>query len=84
MKQVMQNYKTGELKVEEVPIPTLKSGGLLVRNAYSLVSVGTEKTKVNLAQKSILGKAKARPDQVKLVLNDIKQGGLLIRTFPVR
>ena len=80
MKQVVQNYKTGELKVEEVPNPVLRPGGVLVRNAYSLVSVGTEKTKVNLAQKSILGKAKARPDQVKLVLNNIKQEGL-ISTF---
>ncbi len=80
MKQVMQNYKTGQLKVEEVPIPALKPGGVLVINAYSLISVGTEKTKVSLAQKSILGKAKARPDQVKLVLNNIKQEGL-ISTF---
>ena len=80
MKQVMQNYKTGELKVEEVPNPVLRPGGVLVRNAYSLISVGTEKTKVNLAQKSILGKAKARPDQVKLVVNNIKQEGL-ISTF---
>ena len=60
MKQVMHNYKTRELKVEEVPNPVLRPGGVLVRNAYSLISVGTEKTKVNLAQKSILGKAKAR------------------------
>lgn len=80
MKQVMQNYKTGQLQVEEVPIPALKPGGVLVINAYSLISVGTEKTKVSLAQKSILGKAKARPDQVKLVLNNIKQEGL-ISTF---
>ena len=80
MKQVTQNYKTGELKVEEVPIPALKPQGVLVRSAYSLISAGTEKAKVDLARKSIIGKAKARPDQVKLVLNNIKQEGL-ISTF---
>jgi len=38
MKQLLQSYKTGELKLEEVPTPTLKPGGVLVKNHYSLVS----------------------------------------------
>lgn len=80
MKQVTQNYKTRDLRVENVPVPVLKAQGVLVRSAYSLISAGTEKAKVDLARKSIVGKAKARPDQVKLVLNNIKQEGL-ISTF---
>ena len=41
MKQVLQNNKTGELKVEEVPPPILMPGGILVRNEHSLISKGT-------------------------------------------
>ena len=68
MKHLMQNNRTRELKAEEVPIPLPKPGGVLVRNAYSIISAGTEKARANLAQKSILGKSEARSDQVKLVL----------------
>jgi len=39
MKQLLQNYKIGELKLEEVPTPALKLGGVLVKDYYS--SVGT-------------------------------------------
>ena len=42
MKQLIQNYKTGELKLVDVPLLIVKSGGVLVKNINSLVSVGTE------------------------------------------
>lgn len=80
MKQILQNYKTGELKLEDVPVPFLKTGGVLVRNQCSLVSLGTEKSMTDLAQKSIIGKAKERPDLVKQVIDKAKRDGI-INTF---
>ena len=77
MHQVIQNQRTGELLVDEVPAPQLKAGGLLVRNAYSLISAGTERTSVETAQASLLGKARARPDLVRQVLDNVKREGLL-------
>lgn len=77
MLQVIQNYKSGELKVDEVPEPALLPGGILVRNVFSLISSGTEKTTVETAQKSLLGKAQSRPDLVKKVLAVAKREGLL-------
>lgn len=77
MKQVIQNYKTGELKVVEVPTPTVKPGGILVRNVNSLVSIGTEKLMIDLARKSLLGKALTRPDLVTQVINKVRTEGLL-------
>jgi len=77
MKQIIQNYKTGELSVEEVPKPTLKSGGILVENHYSLVSAGTEKTIIDFAKKSLVGKAKSRPDLLKQVIDKMKTDGLI-------
>src|SRR5207237_8463453 len=57
-------------------MPTVGSGDVLVRNHYSFVSVGTEKMKVSQARMSLLEKAKQRPDQVKLVLNTLREQGL--------
>ena len=68
MRQVVLNLKDGELKVEEVPIPTLKGSGVLVRNHFSVISPGTESSLIDLADKSLVGKAKARPDLVKKVI----------------
>ncbi|MGH3822803.1 MAG: bi-domain-containing oxidoreductase [Pseudonocardiaceae bacterium] len=68
MKQVVQNYKTGELALLEVPVPMCKPGGVLVRTQFSLISTGTELMKVGEASMSLLAKARARPDQVAKVL----------------
>ena len=53
MKQLIQNCKTGELELAEVPIPDVKSGGVLIRNINSLVSAGTEKSMINLPKKTL-------------------------------
>ncbi|TDD60754.1 oxidoreductase [Kribbella antibiotica] len=76
MKQVAQNYKSGELAVLDVPAPGCQPGGVLVRSLYSLISTGTELMKVGEAKLSLVGKAKARPDQVKKVLDTVAQQGL--------
>ena len=60
MLQVTQYQKTGDLHVEELPSPQLRAGTVLVRNACSLISAGTERTSVETAQASTVGKARAR------------------------
>lgn len=75
MKQVVLNLKNGNLTVEEVPIPTLKGSGVLVRNHFSVISAGTEYGLVDLAEKSLIGKAKARPDLAKKVIDKAKRDG---------
>src|SRR3954454_21876324 len=77
MKQVAQNYKSGELAVLDVPPPACAPGGVLIRSLYSLISTGTELMKVGEAKLSMLGKAKARPDQVRKVLDSVAQQGAL-------
>jgi predicted dehydrogenase/threonine dehydrogenase-like Zn-dependent dehydrogenase len=75
MKQVAQNYKSGELTVLEVPPPACRPGGVVVRTLYSLISVGTEMMKVSEARLSLVGKARARPDQVRKVVDTVTQVG---------
>ncbi len=76
MKQVVQNYKSGELALLDVPVPACKPGGVLVRTSYSLISSGTELMKVSEAGMSLLGKAKARPDQVAKVVQSVANQGV--------
>ncbi|MFJ7160039.1 bi-domain-containing oxidoreductase [Streptomyces sp. NPDC101118] len=76
MKQVVQNYKSGELAVLDVPVPGCKPGGVLVRTVYSLISTGTELMKVSEAGMSMLGKARSRPDQVAKVMQSVAVNGV--------
>jgi len=75
VKQVVQNYRSGELAVIDAPPPTCLPGGVLVRSLYSLISTGTEMMKVGESKLSLVGKARARPDQVKKVLETVQQQG---------
>src|ERR1700732_1101217 len=75
MKQIAQNYKTGELTVLDAPAPACRPGGVLVQSLFSLISTGTEMMKVSEAKLSMVGKARARPDQVRKVLDTVAQQG---------
>jgi predicted dehydrogenase/threonine dehydrogenase-like Zn-dependent dehydrogenase len=75
MKQIAQNYKSGELSVLDVPAPVCRPGGVLVQSLYSLISTGTEMMKLTEAKMSMVGKARARPDQARKVLESVAQQG---------
>ena len=77
MKQLLQNLRTGETYVAEVPVPTPKPRTVLVRTAASLVSAGTERMLVEFAGKSLLGKARSRPDLARQVLDKARREGML-------
>jgi len=76
MKQLIQSFKTGELGLFEVPAPVCQENGALVQTTVSLVSAGTEKMLVDFAKKSLLAKAKDRPDLVKQVIGKMKKEGV--------
>ena len=61
--------------IEELPVPQMKSGGVLVQNICSLISAGTERTSVEIAQASLVGKRISRPDLVKQVVDTAKRQG---------
>jgi predicted dehydrogenase/threonine dehydrogenase-like Zn-dependent dehydrogenase len=84
MRQLLQDARTGDLKVAEVPSPQLLPGCVLVRVAASLVSAGTERASAEFASKSLLAKAKARPDLVRDVVAKIRRDGLVSTLQTVR
>jgi polar amino acid transport system substrate-binding protein len=76
MKQLLQNLRTGEATVAEVPVPVVQSGRVLVRTAASLISAGTERALTELGQKSLLGKARERPELIGKVWEKVKTEGV--------
>ncbi|MGE5106993.1 MAG: bi-domain-containing oxidoreductase [Sphingobacteriales bacterium] len=84
MKQLIQNFKTGDLYVDDVPLPSLSRGMVLVENKFSLISAGTERSTVKVAKANLLGKAKQRPDLVAQVLQNIKKEGFSATIEKVR
>ncbi|MBI2956782.1 MAG: zinc-binding alcohol dehydrogenase, partial [Acidobacteria bacterium] len=77
MKQLIASYRSGAVRVEDVPVPALRPMGVLVRNAFSLISPGTERAQIELARASLLEKARQRPEQVRQVLRSARQEGWL-------
>jgi predicted dehydrogenase/threonine dehydrogenase-like Zn-dependent dehydrogenase len=77
MKQLLQNVKTGKSSVEDVPPPTPREGQALVKIESSLVSAGTERMIVEFAEKTLVGKARSRPDLVKQVIDKAKREGVV-------
>jgi predicted dehydrogenase len=76
MKQVTQRLRDGSISVIDVPNPTVSSHGVLVDVRASLLSAGTERSKVKTGRQSLIGKARARPDQVRQVMEKAQRDGV--------
>lgn len=75
MRQLTQKLKSGEMEVQDLPYPQIGKGMIAVRNHFSIISGGTEGSTVSAARKSLIGKAKERPQQAKQVVETLlKQG----------
>jgi len=76
VKQVSLRLRDGRVEVLDVPRPSLTPEGVLIDVRASLLSVGTEKSKVQAGRASLIGKARARPDQARAVIEKARQDGL--------
>lgn len=84
MKQVLQNLKTGETVLEEVPAPKSSANGLLVGTDVTLVSAGTERMLVDFGKGNLFQKARSQPDKVKQVIDKVQTDGLMPTVDAVR
>ncbi len=75
MKQVIRD-KRG-IRVEEVPEPTIRTAGILVRGAASLISAGTERSAIRNATGGYLALAMEHPDLVREAIDHARRDGLL-------
>jgi hypothetical protein len=76
MKQILQSLKTGKTQVDEIPIPYVSFGSLLIKTSKTLVSTGTERMLVEFGKAGWIKKARQQPDKVKMVLDKIITDGL--------
>jgi predicted dehydrogenase/threonine dehydrogenase-like Zn-dependent dehydrogenase len=84
MRQLLQNVSTGEITVEDVPAPQSGPASVLVATRYSLISAGTERTVLERGRSSLIGKARARPDLVRKVIDSAREEGLATTYAKVR
>ena len=76
MRQVARRLRDGRLEVVTVPDPAPGSGTVAVAVEASVISAGTERATLEVARKSLLGKARARPDQARQVIERARREGL--------
>ena len=76
MKQIIQDLKKGDTILEEVPVPRVKFGSVLIKTSKTLVSLGTERMLVDFGKANFIQKARQQPDKVKMVLDKVKTDGL--------
>jgi predicted dehydrogenase/threonine dehydrogenase-like Zn-dependent dehydrogenase len=84
VKQLLQDRNSGTISIEEVPVPARTAAGLLIATRFSLISAGTERAAVEMGNKSLVGKARARPDLVKKVLDSAREEGAATTIAKVR
>lgn len=84
MKQVFQNLRNGRLTLEELPMPQVRTGHLVIQTECSLISAGTERMLVEFGRGSYLRKAKSQPEKVRQVLQKIRTDGLIPAVAAVR
>jgi len=74
MKQVL--LSSGQIVVEEVPVPIIRPGEVLVQTVFSLISAGTEIYGKKEAENSLVEKLVRNPEYIKKGLAVLKQEGL--------
>lgn len=77
MKQIIQDFKSGATVLEEVLVPQVKNGYVLIRTSRTLVSLGMERMLVEFGKANLIDKARQQPDKVKQVLDEISTDGLM-------
>lgn len=77
MRQILQNLRSGETQIAELPAPACGRGMVKIRTRKTLISAGTERMLVEFSKGGLIAKAKAQPDKVKQVLDKIRTEGLM-------
>ena len=76
MRQILQNFSSGETALVDVPCPRVGRGQVLIETRASLVSVGTERMLVNFGKANLIDKARQQPEKVKQVLAKARTDGI--------
>ena len=76
MRQLLQNLRSGETRIVEVPCSGVQPGSLLIRTISTLVSIGTEGTLIRFGKANHIDKARQQPEKFRQIIEKIKTEGL--------
>ena len=68
-RQLIQSFNTGEVSLEQFPVPAIGPRTVLISSTKSLVSLGTEKMLLEFGKSTLIGKALKQPERVQQVLD---------------
>lgn len=74
---MLQDIKTGETVVADVPVPVIDGNFVLVRTSKTLISAGTERMAVDFGRAGWLEKARQQPEKVRMALEKVRTDGLI-------
>src|SRR5437763_13039752 len=77
MRQILQDLKSGETTLADVPCPQVGQGQLLIRTSRSLISAGTERMVMEFGKASMLSKARQQPEKLWQAFDKARTDGLL-------
>ncbi|MDD3808026.1 MAG: hypothetical protein PHG49_00240 [Candidatus Pacebacteria bacterium] len=75
MKQLISEGK--DLRIVNVPKPSIDKNQILVKNYYSVISTGTEISNINFMKDPLYKKLLNYPEKVQKALRMIKNKGLM-------
>jgi len=84
MRQILQNLRTGDTELAEVPCPSPGAGHVLIRTSRTLISAGTERMLVDFGRAGWIEKARQQPDKVRMAIDKIRTDGLMPTLEAVR
>ena len=76
MKQILQDLKTGQIDLAEIPLQKPGRNQVLIQSVYSLVSPGTERMLLEFGRANLINKALQQPDKVRQVIEKMKTDGV--------
>jgi hypothetical protein len=74
MKQLISEDK--ELKIANLPMPTINDNQILVKNYYSIISTGTEISNISFMKDPLYKKVLNYPDKIQKALRMVQIKGL--------
>lgn len=77
MKYLQQNLFNGKIEVSEAPIPKIEKNEVLIKSINTLISSGTERSLIEFGKSNILKKVKDNKERVGIVIDKIKNDGLI-------
>jgi predicted dehydrogenase len=84
MQQLLQSLADGRTSLDEIPVPKLAPGAVLIRTSRSLISSGTERMLLEFGRAGWLDKVRQQPEKVHQVLDKIRTDGILATLEAVR